>query len=94
MEWSTEHDGITGEEYIAVMIPSRPNGVLNHGRPAYGYGPKSVFVVSICRSAIARPIHDVICGFDVSTRHWSARHGHIESFAPLRCEAQVMSGRR
>ena len=23
----------------AVMMPSRPNGVLNHGTPAYGYGP-------------------------------------------------------
>ena len=36
------------------MIPSRPNGVLNHGTPAYGYSPYGVSETSMRRSAIER----------------------------------------
>ena len=36
----------------AVMMPSRPNAVLNHGTPAYGYGPLGVAVIIIRTSAM------------------------------------------
>src|SRR5437899_432511 len=39
------------------MMPSRPKGVLNHGIPAYGYGPQSVGVISVRTSAIERRSH-------------------------------------
>ena len=39
------------------MIPSRPNGVLNQGTPAYGYAPCGVSVTIICRSETERAIH-------------------------------------
>ncbi len=42
---------------MAVMMPSRPKGVLNHGMPAYGYGPNGVSVIIIWRSAADRVIH-------------------------------------
>ena len=35
-------------------MPSRPNGALNQGTPAYGYGPQEVRVVIIARSAADR----------------------------------------
>ena len=38
----------------AVMIPSRPKIVLNQGTPAYGYGPASVRVAIMCKSAAER----------------------------------------
>src|SRR5262249_7236599 len=38
----------------AVMMPSRPNTVLNHGTPAYGYAPYGVSVNSISTSASDR----------------------------------------
>jgi len=41
------------------MMPSRPNGALNQGTPAYGYGPAGVSVIIICRSASERVIHSL-----------------------------------
>ncbi|MGH8654211.1 MAG: hypothetical protein ACREYE_19510, partial [Gammaproteobacteria bacterium] len=38
----------------AVIMPSRPNAVLNHGTPAYGYAPCGMLVVNIRRSAEER----------------------------------------
>ena len=39
------------------MIPSRPNGVLNQGTPANGYGPWRVCEIIIIRSDAEREIH-------------------------------------
>ena len=49
------------------MIPSRPNGVLNHGTPAYGYGPYGVLETSMRRSgrrAAHPPVEALARGFD------------------------------
>src|SRR5688572_33089838 len=51
------------------MIASRPNGVQNHGTPAYGNGPSGVSVVIIARSAVERATQSLNAGFDVRTAH-------------------------
>ncbi len=56
----------------AVMRPSRPNGVLNHGKPAYGYGPVGSAVTSMCRSEIARLNQTLNCQFTEVKRHCQA----------------------
>ena len=38
-----------------MISPSRPNTVLNHGMPAYGYGPLVVSLVIITMSDRLRP---------------------------------------
>ena len=43
------------------MRPSRPNGVLNQGKPAYGYGPVGSELTSICRSETARSNQALSC---------------------------------
>src|ERR671910_151945 len=53
----------------AVTIPSRPNGVLNHGMPAYGYKPNGVSVSIMCRSALDRLNHRLRLSFELTTRH-------------------------
>ncbi len=49
------------------MIASRPNGVQNHGTPAYGNAPSRVSVVIIARSAVERAIQSLNAGLDVRT---------------------------
>ena len=49
--------GAIHKHSIAVMIPSRPKTVLNHGTPAYGYGPSGLPSISIRRSAAERVSH-------------------------------------
>ena len=51
----------------AVMIPSRPKGVLNHGTPAYGYGPCGVRDTSILMSAAARRTQKLKRSLELST---------------------------
>src|SRR5580692_3356364 len=55
----------------AVMMPSRPNTVLNHGTPAYGYGPSGLPSISIRRSAAERVNHAVKLSLVVVIRHSS-----------------------
>ena len=43
--------GFTQSICSAAMMPSRPNGVLNHGTPADGYRPCGVLDTSIRMSA-------------------------------------------
>ncbi len=65
-------DGSTHSVSKAVMMPSRPNGELNQGTPAYGYGPLGVLVSIICRSAAERVSHSLNCSLAVSMWHASA----------------------
>src|SRR5579862_1755456 len=55
----------------AVMIPSRPKTVLNHGTPAYGYGPSGLPSISIRRSEAERVSHAVKLSLVVVIRHSS-----------------------
>ena len=50
----------------AVMTPSRPNGVLNQGTPAYGYWPWGVALTSMRRSAAERRTHWLNRSLEVS----------------------------
>ena len=52
---------------MAVMIPSRPKAVENHGTPAYGYGPCSLSVTSMLMSAIERHSTSLTSVLEVST---------------------------
>ena len=47
----------------AVMMPSRPNGVLNHGTPAYTYGPVGMSLVIIWMSAADRLHQSLNCSW-------------------------------
>ena len=47
------------------MMPSLPNGVLNHGTPAYGYGPCAVSLVISRTSASDCVIQPLNWSFDV-----------------------------
>ena len=49
--------GSSQSSSYAVMIPSRPNGVENHGTPAYGYKPSPVSVIIMSRSERDRSSH-------------------------------------
>ena len=51
--------------WSATISESRPNGVQNHGMPAYGSGPCAVGTVSIARSAAERRIQAFIAWFEV-----------------------------
>ena len=62
------------------MMPSRPNGVLNQGTPAYGYGPYFVSATSMRRSAAERRTHWLNRSLDVSIVAYSVRSA---SNAPL-----------
>src|SRR5207248_5141788 len=64
-----------------VMRPSRPNGVLNQGTPAYGYDPYRVVDTSIRRSAAERRTHWLKRSLDVSTIAYSARVRSIAASA-------------
>ena len=48
-------------------MPSRPNMVLNHGMPAYGYGPFGVSVTIIAMSARERSSHSSNRSLEVRT---------------------------
>src|SRR5688572_17203689 len=60
--------GLTQSSSNAVINPSRPNGVLNHGMPAYGYDPCGVSVSIICRSALERTSQRLNIALELSTR--------------------------
>ena len=53
------------------MMPSRPNGVLNHGTPAYTYGPVGMSLVIIWMSAADRLHHSLNCSLAVNRVHHS-----------------------
>ncbi|EDS88127.1 hypothetical protein BURPSS13_C0006 [Burkholderia pseudomallei S13] len=60
-----------------MITASRPNGVENHGMPAYGYGPVSSDVVSRPRSASERSSHALKSGLLVCTRAIVRRRSRI-----------------
>jgi hypothetical protein len=55
------------------MMPSRPNGVLNHGTPANTYEPVGRSLVIIWTSAADRLHHSLNCSFAVNTWHHACR---------------------
>ena len=59
--------GLSQRSCRAVMMPSRPNAVLNHGTPAYGYGPLGVAVIIIRTSEMERSIQSLSDWLDVAT---------------------------
>ena len=61
--------GDTHSVSSAVINPSRPNGVLNHGIPAYGYTPYAVSVSIIRKSPADRLIQRLRLSFELTTRH-------------------------
>src|SRR6185436_7156299 len=73
--------GLTQRVMSAVQIPSRPKGVLNHGTPAYGYGPWAVRVTVMWRSAIERSSQSLKAEFDVTIVESRAR---LEARSPCR----------
>ena len=75
-------DGSIHSVSSATISESRPNGVQNHGTPAYGIGPCAVGTVSIARSAAERRIHAFIAGLAVESGAARSR-----SRASSRCTA-------
>src|SRR5689334_5543178 len=54
------------------MIPSRPKTVLNHGTPAYGYGPSGLPSTNVRRSAEDRVSQESKLSLDVVIRQSSS----------------------
>src|SRR4029453_10977880 len=64
----------------AVITPSRPNGVLNQGTPAYGYWPWGVALTSMRRSAAERRTHSLNRSLEAAARA-GHRRGRLAELA-------------
>src|SRR5262245_24850210 len=92
-------DGLTQRSDRAVMMPSRPNTVLNQGTPAYGYAPSAVSVVIMRTSALERVIHSLNLASEVSIDAYCRRYRSSRAESALRaasadgvCDWRLVTG--
>src|SRR5205823_9846639 len=79
--------GLSQRHSSAVIMPSRPNGVLNHGTPAYGYGPYGVWVTIMCTSDAARSAQSLNRSLDARNTQACSRESRKSPVAAARASA-------